>query len=65
MVRLLSKDGNEEKKTDRRLEVIVAGLPRCATSSLQAALESSYLYFSPTMHMDKLISIPKGLFYFI
>jgi hypothetical protein len=60
MVRFLAKDDNEEKKTDRRLEAIVAGLPRCAP---QAALKSSYLDFPPTMHMGELISIPKSLFY--
>jgi hypothetical protein len=60
MVRFLAKDDNEEKKTDRRLEAIVAGLPRCAP---QAVLKSSYLDFPPTMHMGKLISIPKSLFY--
>ena len=60
MVRFLVKDDNEEKKTDRRLEAIVAGLPRCAP---QAALKSPYLDFPPMMHMGKLISIPKSLFY--
>jgi hypothetical protein len=62
MVRFLAKDDNEEMKTDRRLEAIVAGLPRCAP---QAALKSSYLDFSPKMHMGKLIFIPESLFYCI
>jgi hypothetical protein len=36
-----------------RLRVIAAGLPRCATSSLQAALESPSLGFNPCMHMAR------------
>lgn len=35
----------------RTLQVIGAGLPRCATSSLQAALESNVFCLSPCMHM--------------
>jgi hypothetical protein len=35
----------------RQLQVIAAGLSRCATSSLQAALESPHLGFDPSMHM--------------
>ncbi|KAG5920045.1 hypothetical protein E4U42_006328 [Claviceps africana] len=34
-----------------RMRVLCAGLPRCATSSLQAALESPRLGFRPCMHM--------------
>jgi len=34
-----------------RIQVIAAGLPRCGTSSIQAALESPYLGFAPAMHM--------------
>jgi hypothetical protein len=41
----------DPSKSSRRLEVIGAGLPRCATSSLQAALESSQLGFAPCMHI--------------
>lgn len=33
------------------MQVIGAGLPRCATSSLQAALEAPALNFDPCMHM--------------
>ncbi|KUI53835.1 hypothetical protein VP1G_01151 [Cytospora mali] len=33
------------------LQVICGGLPRCATSSLQAALEGPLLDFNPCMHM--------------
>ncbi|ROV99533.1 hypothetical protein VMCG_06393 [Cytospora schulzeri] len=35
----------------RPMQVICAGLPRCATSSLQAALEDSPLDLTPCMHM--------------
>ena len=45
----------EQSKSQCSLEVIGAGLPRCATSSLQAALESSHLGFSPSMHMARVI----------
>jgi len=41
----------DPSKSSGRLEVIGAGLPRCATSSLQAALESPPLDFAPCMHM--------------
>ncbi|UKZ76380.1 hypothetical protein TrVFT333_004082 [Trichoderma virens FT-333] len=47
---------SETKGPDRRalgpqMQVIGAGLPRCATSSLQAAFESPHLGFFPCMHM--------------
>ncbi|KAE9381030.1 hypothetical protein N431DRAFT_457646 [Stipitochalara longipes BDJ] len=51
MVRFVTKDDKAEK-TQRGMEVITAGLSRCATSSLQAALESSSLGYAPTMHMS-------------
>ncbi|PSS05263.1 hypothetical protein BD289DRAFT_3806 [Coniella lustricola] len=35
----------------RSLQVICAGLPRCATSSLQAALETPAMGYDPCMHM--------------
>ncbi|KAH7034980.1 uncharacterized protein B0I36DRAFT_86380 [Microdochium trichocladiopsis] len=37
-----------KKKT---LQVIAAGLPRCATSSIQEAFESKWLDLGPSMHM--------------
>lgn len=37
----------------RTMQVIGAGLPRCATSSLQAAFESEYLDMGPCMHMAR------------
>lgn len=37
--------------SDRQIEVIAGGLPRCATSSLQAALESPHLGVGPCFHM--------------
>jgi len=39
---------SEAKKT---LQVIAAGLPRCATSSIQEAFESPWLNLGPSMHM--------------
>jgi hypothetical protein len=45
---------DERNKGQRPLEVIAAGLPRCATSSLQAALETT-LGFSPSMHMARVV----------
>ena len=50
MVRFLS-DSRVVDPSSRRLQVIAAGLSRCATSSVQAALESPYLDFNPSMHM--------------
>jgi hypothetical protein len=50
-----NKTNGEIHKSQRSLEVIAAGLPRCGTSSLQAALESSYLGFSPSMHMARVV----------
>jgi hypothetical protein len=41
----------DPSKSSRQLEVIGAGLPRCATPSLQAALESPQLGYAPCMHM--------------
>lgn len=52
MVRFLSDTRVVAQGDDsRRLAAIAAGLPRCATSSVQAALESSALGFAPAMHM--------------
>ncbi|KAF3767335.1 hypothetical protein M406DRAFT_274809 [Cryphonectria parasitica EP155] len=45
---------NRVVKTDagaRSIQVICAGLPRCATSSMQAALEGPVLGYEPCMHM--------------
>jgi hypothetical protein len=41
-----------------RIRVIAAGLPRCATSSLQAALESKHLGYDPCMHMAHVLPHP-------
>ncbi|TGJ81340.1 hypothetical protein E0Z10_g7414 [Xylaria hypoxylon] len=38
--------------------VIAAGLPRCATSSLQEALQSEWLGCYPTMHMARVLPWP-------
>lgn len=42
------------------MEVIAAGLPRCGTSALQAALESPSLGFSPCAHMAHIIPSPRS-----
>ncbi|KAJ5662949.1 hypothetical protein N7507_003680 [Penicillium longicatenatum] len=45
-------DGLDVDRADNTpLQVLAAGLPRCATSSLQAALESQHLNCHPCMHM--------------
>jgi len=41
-----------------RMRVIAAGLPRCATSSIQKALESPTLGFWPCMHMAHIFPHP-------
>jgi hypothetical protein len=52
MVRFLSDTRvvNQDEGS-RRMAAIAAGLPRCATSSVQAALESATVGFAPSMHM--------------
>ena len=40
------------------MQVLTLGLSRCATSSLQAALESDVLNFSPCMHMSHVYPHP-------
>ncbi|OAQ73631.1 TPR repeat containing protein [Pochonia chlamydosporia 170] len=42
-----------------RIQVIAAGLPRCATSSLQAGLESPHLGYAPCMHMAHVLPHPE------
>ncbi|MGI4851838.1 MAG: sulfotransferase family protein [Janthinobacterium lividum] len=37
------------------MKVLALGLPRCATSSLQAALESPSIGFAPAMHMAHIV----------
>ena len=52
MVRFLTDSRVVNQGPDsQHLQVIAAGLSRCATSSLQAALESPHLGFDPSMHM--------------
>ncbi|KAL7817535.1 hypothetical protein V8C44DRAFT_320977 [Trichoderma aethiopicum] len=43
--------GPDRQALGPQMQVIAAGLPRCATSSLQAALESPHLGYFPCMHM--------------
>jgi hypothetical protein len=52
MVRFLS-DARvvDQDKGSRHMAAIAAGLPRCATSSVQAAFESPTLGLAPSMHM--------------
>lgn len=52
-LRFLTDDRVVDATSDAKdsLEVICAGLPRCATSSLQAALEGPVIGISPCMHM--------------
>ena len=52
MVRFITDDRVvDQGPGSPRLKVIAAGLPRCATTSLQNAFESEYLDLTPTMHM--------------
>lgn len=41
----------DTKNGAQSMKVICAGLPRCATSSLQTALEGPIIGISPCMHM--------------
>ncbi|KAK3181636.1 hypothetical protein K4F52_007014 [Lecanicillium sp. MT-2017a] len=50
---------NELNARGPRMKVIGAGLSRCATSSLQEALEYPDLGFSPCIHMAHVIPNPK------
>jgi len=49
-MRFISDNRVVEADTSVKLKVIAAGLPRCATSSLQSALEN-HLRLEPCMHM--------------
>ncbi|KAM0558057.1 hypothetical protein ACHAPJ_005224 [Fusarium lateritium] len=49
-MRFLSDDRKVDPEV-ARMQVLCLGLPRCATSSLQAALESDVLNLGPAMHM--------------
>ncbi|KAI1305125.1 hypothetical protein F5Y03DRAFT_356572 [Xylaria venustula] len=39
----------------RQMKILAVGLPRCATSSLQDALQSEWLECYPTMHMARIV----------
>jgi len=59
MVRFIYDDRVVDKGlSSPRLEVIAAGLPRCATTSLQTAFESPYLDLAPTIHMAHVMPHP-------
>ena len=47
-----------DRKSSASIQVIGAGLPRCATSSLKKALESPSIGFSPCMHMEYVMPYP-------
>ncbi|KAM0426312.1 hypothetical protein ACHAPT_008352 [Fusarium lateritium] len=49
-MRFFSDDREVDSKA-ARMQVLCLGLSHCATSSLQAALESDVLYLGPCMHM--------------
>ncbi|KAI0506414.1 hypothetical protein F5B22DRAFT_453430 [Xylaria bambusicola] len=46
-------------KPHHQMKVIAAGLPRCATTSLQRALQSEWLDCDPTMHMKRVALRPE------
>ncbi|KKK27042.1 hypothetical protein ARAM_001138 [Aspergillus rambellii] len=50
-MRFVTDDLVVDRTSSVQIQVIGAGLPRCATSSLQAALESNYINLDPCMHM--------------
>jgi len=50
-MRFVTDDKVVEKDNAPDMRVLALGLPRCATSSLQAALESPSIGFGPAMHM--------------
>jgi hypothetical protein len=59
MVRFISDDRVvDQGPGSARLKVIAAGLPRCATTSLQAAFESEHLDLAPSMHMAHVMPHP-------
>lgn len=49
-MRFLTKTVNEDAKAQIPLQVLAAGLPRCATSSIQAAFDSKHIGLNPCMH---------------
>jgi hypothetical protein len=53
MVRFISDDRTAPTSSTASLQVVAAGLPRAATSSIQAAVEQ--LGFSPCMHMAQIV----------
>lgn len=55
-MRFLSNTMGEDRSSlGPQMQVIGAGLPRCATSSLQAAFESPHLGYFPCMHMARVM----------
>ncbi|KAH8653871.1 hypothetical protein BX600DRAFT_440923 [Xylariales sp. PMI_506] len=56
-MRFISDRKIAELEGDKKanLQVIAIGLPRCATSSLQAAFESEWIGYKPCMHMAEVM----------
>ncbi|KAJ5083307.1 hypothetical protein N7456_012734 [Penicillium angulare] len=50
-MRFIGDDLVIDRNDKSPLQVLCAGLPRCATSSIQAALESQFVGLQPCMHM--------------
>lgn len=51
----------DTKNGAQTIQVLCAGLPRCATSSLQAAIEGPVIGISPCMHMAHVVPHPDRL----
>ncbi|KAI1280224.1 hypothetical protein F5Y07DRAFT_396379 [Xylaria sp. FL0933] len=59
-MRFLSHDREAQAPDSKRqMKLLAVGLPRCATSSLQEALESEWLDCYPTMHMAHIVPWPE------
>lgn len=57
MVRFISRSDSADRSAyGPQLQVIGAGLSRCATSSLKTALESSHIGYFPCMHMEHVVT---------
>ncbi|CAI7612755.1 unnamed protein product [Penicillium glandicola] len=50
-MRFVSDDLIVDRTAKAPMQVLGAGLPRCATSSMQAAMESEHINYRPSMHM--------------
>jgi hypothetical protein len=57
-MRFISDDLVIDRTNRTPIQVLSAGLPRCATSSLQAALESEHIGLTPCMHFAHIAPHP-------